>query len=826
LIHQNSKYIDEYKKFLFIKRINLLVISFFFLIALFLYNNFHYTSAANVSLINFDESYQSFQYGRRIGISKEDNSCVKLTLYRSDENGNDQDLIQEKTIDFDDQSEYWNLDSDEFDSRRLSIGTYVIHKCVGSSIEDVSSPMDESEYQTKIEYSKVQFEIVPRTINENTSEFLNSTTYGPYNISPVSLVYNGASQTPTFNIYNPEDEDDVLPTTDDYDLENFRDKNGNFIDPSQVVDAEDYIVKLKFKNNFSGEVEVPFSISPQSVNEENFNISPNKLVYNGKSQTPTFNISNKGKGDGICPTSDNYDLEYYKDGKKIDSLVNAGSYVAKFTFKGNFEGSIDISFSISPRIIGQTSILTNDGSYNGTTYYDIYKISPNSLVYNGKSQKPTFNISNDNGEVNPTSDDYDLRNFKNNDGNSIDSSQVVDAGDYIVSLNFKNNFEGSKPVDIPFSISPCNINDFSCEIKENYDKKSGLTFDINTSNGLVISQNDFVVSYEKNGKSINSISEPGDYTAVLTFKGNYSGEKRINFNVPDSSSQSSDEKASETGSKEESKEETKEESTAESKEEASTEEESLKDYKSQWGRKEVRYGIDHYISDDGLLSVEIDKNDKIWMCENENGSSECWYCLDNTNGIFKIGSRFSIKWISKGDPAYDDQIAKIDESKKKNIDLDHSKIFLVSVTDPNGDEYSSFDKVDFYVQISGNWTKENVKALFLNSSDDEIVEAYFETVTSPNGPIECARLVLTHFSPYLLVYQSSESTYVPEDSSSSENRSSKDEVSNSSPDKSSNPDKSSSAPLGHPINYILLCSLLFSVLIYYFIFRKRINNKK
>ena len=475
MIHQNSKYIDEYKKFLFIKRINLLIISFFFLVVLFLYNNFHYTSAVNVSLINFDEPSQSFQYGRRIGISKEDNSCVKLTLYRSDENGNDQDLIQEKTIDFDDQSEYWNLDSDEFDSRRLSIGTYVIHKCVGSSIEDVSSPMDESEYQTKIEYSKVQFEIVPRTINENTSEFLNSTTYGPYNISPVALVYNGANQTPTFNIYNPEDEDDVLPTTDDYDLENFRDKNGNFIDPSQVVDAGDYIVKLKFKNNFAGEVEIPFSVSPLSIDEEKFNISPNKLVYNGKSQTPTFNISNKGKEDGICPTSDNYDLEYYKDGKKIDSLVNAGNYVAQFTFKGNFEGSIDISFSISPRIIGQTSILTNDGSYNSTTYYDIYKISPKSLVYNGKSQKPTFNISNDNGEVNPTPDDYDLRDFKNKNGDSIDSSQVVDAGDYIVSLNFKNNFEGSKPVDIPFSISPCNINDFSCEIKANYDKQWKIT---------------------------------------------------------------------------------------------------------------------------------------------------------------------------------------------------------------------------------------------------------------------------------------------------------------------------------------------------------------
>lgn len=543
-------------------------------------------------LINFDGSSQSFQYGQKFGISKQKNSCVKLTLYSSDENGNDKDIIQEKTIDFDDQSEYWSLDSDTFDSRRLKQGKYIIYKCVGSSIEDIS---DVSKDQTKIEYAKAQFEIVPRSINEKTFN--------------VSSVYDSHNE----RIYGP------------------------------------------------------------------------------------------------------------------------------------------------------------------------YKISSNPLVYNGKNQYPSFDISNDEDLINPSSSDYDLDNFRDKDGVTIDADNLINAGTYTAKLTFKNDFSGS--IDVSFSISPYQIDDSYDNIKLNYDRESGVTFDIDNSGGFVVSQNDFKVSYEKDGQKVDSISESGNYTAILTFFGNYSGEKRIDFNVPESSYDND--------------------------EQSEKKEENLKK-DLEWGRKEIRHEIVHYISDDGLLSVEIDKNDKIWICETEDNANECWYCLDNTGGIFKIGSRFSIKWLSKGDPEYDSEISKVNESINKNIDLDKSKIFLVSVTDPDGNEYSTFDKLDFYIQISGNWTKDNIRALFANSSDNEILEAYFETVNSPVGPIECARLVLTHFSPYLIAYRSSKGSHATQPIK----------------DKSSSSNESSSAPLGDPINYILLCSLLCSILIYYFISKKHFIHKK
>ncbi len=58
-----------------------------------------------------------------------------------------------------------------------------------------------------------------------------------------------------------------------------------------------------------------------------------------------------------------------------------------------------------------------------------------------------------------------------------------------------------------------------------------LNYKIDNSSNPIVLRDDFSVSYEKDGKTITSISEPGNYTAVLTFIENYSIKNRIDFNV-------------------------------------------------------------------------------------------------------------------------------------------------------------------------------------------------------------------------------------------------------------------------------------------------------
>ena len=58
-----------------------------------------------------------------------------------------------------------------------------------------------------------------------------------------------------------------------------------------------------------------------------------------------------------------------------------------------------------------------------------------------------------------------------------------------------------------------------------------MNYKIDNSSNPIVLRDDFSVSYEKYGKTITSISEPGNYTAVLTFIENYSIKNRIDFNV-------------------------------------------------------------------------------------------------------------------------------------------------------------------------------------------------------------------------------------------------------------------------------------------------------
>lgn len=177
---------------------------------------------------------------------------------------------------------------------------------------------------------------------------------------------------------------------------------------------------------------------------------------------------------------------------------------------------------------------------------------------------------------------------------------------------------------------------------------------------------------------------------------------------------------------------------------------------STWGQKVEYNNTINYVSENGTTSVEVSKANQdekgmVWLKESSGGTST-WYAIDNSNGIFKEGSRFHVRWLdAEDDPEeYKECYDKMDEAHKKAIDSGRLWIFLTGVTDPDGNEYEEFSStLPFYIELGSDWNKDDIQAIFINEGTDEILDvSYINDVLCPEGSGNFAQLILKHFSPY------------------------------------------------------------------------------
>ncbi len=178
-----------------------------------------------------------------------------------------------------------------------------------------------------------------------------------------------------------------------------------------------------------------------------------------------------------------------------------------------------------------------------------------------------------------------------------------------------------------------------------------------------------------------------------------------------------------------------------------------------WGKKIINNGVVNYVYD-GTTSAEITSNGLVWLKETSNGSS-AWYAIDNSRGIFKIGSRFWVKWLS---PEVDSELfnyyySKLDDEHKKKVKDNKLWIFTTGVADPDGNGYKTWDgTVNYYIQLGDDWDKNDIEVLFISEGKDSIVEHAYETMASPEGTAEFAKLSLKHFSPYVMLEKEDETS--------------------------------------------------------------------
>lgn len=171
-----------------------------------------------------------------------------------------------------------------------------------------------------------------------------------------------------------------------------------------------------------------------------------------------------------------------------------------------------------------------------------------------------------------------------------------------------------------------------------------------------------------------------------------------------------------------------------------------------WGEKIINNDIINYVDESGKTSAEITGNEIIWLKETSENSS-AWYAIDNSDGIFKPGSKFWVKWLSPkiNKKEFYEYYNKLDKEHKKQVEKNKLWIFLTGVTDPDGNEYTNFDKnINYYVQLGEDWEKNDIKAVFIDNYKDDVLEVSYENLEFPEGKSEFAKLSMKHFSPYAI----------------------------------------------------------------------------
>jgi len=369
-----------------------------------------------------------------------------------------------------------------------------------------------------------------------------------------------------------------------------------------------------------------------------------------------------------------YNLTYDTD------FINAGEKNILVDFMGDYSElrSIVKKFKILPIDASELTVPDIEFDYTGESH----NLDSLKITYDA----PKF-ITLEKGE------DYDF----------INNPDTKNAGEKKLYISFKNNYSGTREVDI--KINPKDASNFEVKYDKThfYDGKDWEPqFKITDVDNELILGKDYEIKLDEDMKNV------GVKNVKIKYLGNYSGTKKVQLEI-------------------------------------------IVD-KSNWGKEIINNGVVNYVDDYGKTSAEVTGNEIIWLKESSDGSS-AWYAVDNSKGVFRKGSRFWVKWLSpKSDKEeFDKYYSQLDESQKNKVEENKLWIFLTGVTDPDGNDYSTLNTpIDYHIQIGQDWDKEDINAVFISEGKDDTLGVSYKKIKFPEGNDEFAKLSLIHFSPYAI----------------------------------------------------------------------------
>lgn len=290
-------------------------------------------------------------------------------------------------------------------------------------------------------------------------------------LSNTEYIYTGELKKPEVTVKQGET---TLTLDTDYTLSN----NGG-------IYVGQYNVTVTGKGNYTGTASQTYNIIAQEAGSFVVTLSTESVVYTGGELKPAVTVK---KGDVTLNEGTDYTVMY------IDN-INVGMATVTVRGKGNYEGTVNKTFFITPK----------------TLTGDMVTLSASSFTYNGVQQRPGVTVS-DHDFL--TSNDY----YITNEGG-------VNIGSYNVIITGKSNYTGT--VTKQFSITPLSLNDANIVL---YEMASNI-YDGKPKNPGVreVTVGTLVVPTTGYTTSVSPNINVGTVTVTVTGKDNFTGSAETTF---------------------------------------------------------------------------------------------------------------------------------------------------------------------------------------------------------------------------------------------------------------------------------------------------------
>lgn len=256
------------------------------------------------------------------------------------------------------------------------------------------------------------------------------------------------------------------------------------IEYTNNINVGEVTITITGQGNYKSSLTYKFNIVAKTIDKNMFN-SIESLTYTGNALTPSLSSETL--------TDSDYTVEYSDN-------INVGTAKVTITAKGNFTGSVQLTFTITAKDISDIEFTTFGRDYNGSELYPT-KIEAS---YNNKD----LQLNND----------FEITGASNN---------IKPSSNAVVTIKGIGNYTGTK--DLTFVIYTTSVSDLDFTLSTTSFEYTGdeITPEVTKPEGYIFdSTNKYIVTYSNN---INV----GIATVTITGYGNYSaGEiKKLTFNI-------------------------------------------------------------------------------------------------------------------------------------------------------------------------------------------------------------------------------------------------------------------------------------------------------
>ena len=246
------------------------------------------------------------------------------------------------------------------------------------------------------------------------------------------------------------------------------------------------------------------------ITGDGISVTEGHVTYIGTPQTPAMVVKD---GETTLTKGTDYTVSYEDiNGAHVTEIVDAGAYTVVIAGKGNYTGELTVMLTVNPKALTADMV---------ETIQDV--------VYNGKVQKPTGVVNDIVGDGRTTlfeGKDYTV-SYKDSNGTPV--REIVDAGAYTVVIAGKGNYTGQ--VEKTFTVYPKALKDYGDTVSTTFDGQVRVLH-VKDDGRTLVEGEDYSITYkDSNGTSVQEIFNTGEYTALITGKGNYTGEKITKITV-------------------------------------------------------------------------------------------------------------------------------------------------------------------------------------------------------------------------------------------------------------------------------------------------------